>query len=78
MSSKDEETRITSLFLKRLAALKREPVLATNAFVVSGLYENATWVFICSEHKDVRMKDEDDAREHFKRAHSPRARLEIS
>jgi len=69
--TKDEDAKITALFSKRLAALKKEPMLVLNPFVISGLYENSQWVFICSQHKDVRLKDEDSAREHFKQPHSP-------
>ena len=77
-TAKDEATAISSLFLRRLNALKKEPAISRNDFLISGLYENSAWVFICSEHKDVRLKDEDEAREHLKQTHSTRAKLGIT
>ncbi len=48
----------SSLFLERLASLKKEPALGTYPFLVSGLYENSEWGFVYSEHKNVCLKDE--------------------
>jgi len=61
----DTEKAESSLFLKRVQAVKRDPTFSGFADRISGLYEKPTWVFICSEHLSGRFADEEKLKKHF-------------
>ena len=55
----------TSFFMKRLNEVKRDPSISPFAGLVSGLFENSEWVFVCSEHLTGRFVDEEKLKAHF-------------
>ena len=67
----DKERAETSLFLKRVQAVKRDPAFAGFAGRISGLYEKPNWIFICSEHVSGRFANEEKLKKHFEeKSHS--------
>jgi hypothetical protein len=61
------ETKKTTEFLKRLKQVKLDPEIAGYSDLVSGLFENGQWVFICSQHHDGRFSNEEELKEHFRK-----------
>jgi hypothetical protein len=60
------ETRKTTEFVKRISQVKLDPAIAGYADLVSGLFENGQWVFICSQHVSARFSNEGELKEHFR------------
>jgi hypothetical protein len=60
------ETKKTSEFLKRIKQLKLDPAIAGYSDLVSGLFENGQWVFVCKQHIEARFSNEGELKEHFK------------
>jgi hypothetical protein len=53
----------TSLFLKRVTHAKLD--LPANNDMISGLFEDFQWKFVCSEHRPERFMDEIQLKKHF-------------
>jgi hypothetical protein len=60
------QSRKTSEFLKRISQAKLDPAIKPYADLVSGLFENDVWVFICSQHVAARFSNEEELKEHFR------------
>ena len=60
------ETKKTTEFVKRITQVKLDPVIKGYADLVSGLFENGQWVFICSQHVSARFSNEEELKEHFR------------
>jgi hypothetical protein len=60
------QSRKTSEFLKRLTQAKLDPAIKPYAELVSGLFENEEWAFICSQHVAARFSNEEELKEHFR------------
>jgi methionine synthase II (cobalamin-independent) len=58
-----KEKEATSKFLKRVKQAKLD--LPANRDMISGLFENSHWVFICSQHLSGRYADEQELKKHF-------------
>jgi len=52
-------------FSKRVEKLKRDPALVLHRELVSGLFEDGHWTFVCSEHRPGRFLDEAEVTQHF-------------
>ncbi|MDA4111350.1 MAG: hypothetical protein OK439_02345 [Thaumarchaeota archaeon] len=61
------EKKITSEFLKRIKQVKLDPAISRYADLVSGLFENGQWTFICSQHVSARFANEEELKEHFRK-----------
>ncbi len=59
------ETKKTTEFVKRTTQVKLDPAIKGFSDLVSGLFENDQWVFICSQHVVARFSDEDELKRHF-------------
>jgi hypothetical protein len=69
--SKQAERAKTSLFLQRVKQAKLD--LPANKALISGLYEDSTWKFICAEHPPARFLHEVELKKHFQeKAHKNR------
>jgi hypothetical protein len=60
------QTRKTSEFLKRVTQAKNDTAIKPYSDLVSGLFENDRWVFICSQHVAARFSNEEELKDHFK------------
>lgn len=60
-----EERRIRLEFIKMLKQTKLDPAIRSYSDMVSGLYENDEWVFVCSQHLSGRFLDEKVLKRHF-------------
>jgi hypothetical protein len=71
MSESSEEKTAAAEFHKRVMQVKRDPEFAGYAGRISGLLDKSGWTFVCSEHTSVRLKDEEELKQHFKsKAHA--------
>jgi len=61
------ETKKTTEFLKRITQIKLDPEIRGYSDLVSGLFENGQWVFICSQHVSARFSNEEELKEHFRK-----------
>jgi hypothetical protein len=53
----------TSVFLQRVIRAKLE--LPENKYLISGLFEDSRWKFICADHPPARFADEKELKKHF-------------
>jgi hypothetical protein len=60
------ETKKTTEFLKRIKQMKLDPAISGYADLVSGLFENGQWMFVCSQHVSARFSNEEELKEHFR------------
>jgi hypothetical protein len=60
------QTRNTSEFVKRVAQAKLDPAIRPSGDLVSGLFENNRWVFICSQHAEGRFANEEELKGNFR------------
>ena len=72
------QTRKTSEFVKRVTQAKLDPVIKPYADLVSGLFENDTWVFICSQHVAGRFSNEEELKDHFRNVAHRQSKFGIS
>ncbi len=59
------ETKKTTEFVKRITQAKLDPGIRGHGDLVSGLFENGQWTFICSQHVMARFTSEEELKEHF-------------
>jgi hypothetical protein len=61
----------TTVFLQKVKHAKLD--LPANADLISGLYEDFQWKFVCADHQPARFLDEKLLRKHFEeQAHKSR------
>jgi hypothetical protein len=73
--TKDQlEREETADFTHRVMKIKRDPELSKFSFLISGIYEESRWTFVCGKHLSGRYKTEEDLKKHFaKLAHRKNA-----
>ncbi|MFI5419978.1 MAG: hypothetical protein ACHQ1H_03335 [Nitrososphaerales archaeon] len=60
------ETKKTTEFVKRITQVKLDSAIKGYSDLVSGLFENGQWMFICSQHVSARFSNEEELKEHFR------------
>jgi len=60
------DSKKTIEFLKRVMKAKLDPAIRGYSDLISGLFENDHWIFVCSQHVSVRLSDEEELKEHLR------------
>jgi hypothetical protein len=72
------ETKNTSDFLKRMKQVKMDPTIIGYSDLISGLFEKDHWMFICKQHISSRFSNDEELKEHFRKAAHKQSKFGLS